>query len=201
MDLDAILQRGPSWCWSTNWPTPTRRAAAIPSAISTWRSCSGGHRRLHHRQYPAHRELERRRCADHTHPRSRDASGRGSRFADEIELVDPTSDDLLQRLREGKVYVKAQAERALAPFLLAGQSHGACANSRCAKRPSTSTATWSTICRRTPSAALGRPANASWCASANIRLAPSWCAAREDLRIASRPAGPRSMSRARGTWG
>ena len=27
-------------CWSTSWPTPTRPAAAIPSAISTSRSCS-----------------------------------------------------------------------------------------------------------------------------------------------------------------
>src|SRR6201996_3741720 len=41
--------------------------------------------------------------------------------ADEIELVDLTADDLLQRLREGKVYVKAQAERALGPFFSPGQ--------------------------------------------------------------------------------
>ncbi|MGA7674853.1 MAG: sensor histidine kinase KdpD [Rhizomicrobium sp.] len=40
--------------------------------------------------------------------------------ADEIELVDTTSDDLLQRLREGKVYVKAQAERALRHFFSPG---------------------------------------------------------------------------------
>jgi two-component system sensor histidine kinase KdpD len=40
--------------------------------------------------------------------------------ADEIELVDLTADDLLQRLREGKVYVKAQAERALSHFFSPG---------------------------------------------------------------------------------
>ena len=40
--------------------------------------------------------------------------------ADEIELVDTTADDLLQRLREGKVYVKAQAERALKHFFSPG---------------------------------------------------------------------------------
>ena len=40
--------------------------------------------------------------------------------ADEIELVDTTADDLLQRLKEGKVYVKAQAERALAHFFSPG---------------------------------------------------------------------------------
>jgi two-component system sensor histidine kinase KdpD len=36
--------------------------------------------------------------------------------ADAIELVDLTPDDLIQRLREGKVYVPKQAERALAHF-------------------------------------------------------------------------------------
>ena len=40
--------------------------------------------------------------------------------ADEIELVDTTAEDLLQRLREGKVYVKAQAERALRHFFSPG---------------------------------------------------------------------------------
>ena len=41
--------------------------------------------------------------------------------ADAIELVDLTPDDLIQRLKEGKVYVPKQAERALEHFLLAGQ--------------------------------------------------------------------------------
>ncbi len=36
--------------------------------------------------------------------------------ADAIELVDITPDDLIQRLREGKVYVPHQAERALQHF-------------------------------------------------------------------------------------
>src|SRR6201985_2488685 len=40
--------------------------------------------------------------------------------ADEIELVDLTAEDLLARLREGKVYVKAQAERALKHFFSPG---------------------------------------------------------------------------------
>jgi two-component system sensor histidine kinase KdpD len=40
--------------------------------------------------------------------------------ADEIELVDTTADDLLKRLGEGKVYVKAQAERALRHFFSPG---------------------------------------------------------------------------------
>ena len=40
--------------------------------------------------------------------------------ADEIELVDLTAEDLLARLREGKVYVKEQAERALKHFFSPG---------------------------------------------------------------------------------
>lgn len=40
--------------------------------------------------------------------------------ADEIELVDTTADDLLERLRQGKVYVKAQAERAIKHFFQPG---------------------------------------------------------------------------------
>src|SRR5205807_5896014 len=36
--------------------------------------------------------------------------------ADAVELVDLTPDDLIQRLKEGKVYVPQQAERALAHF-------------------------------------------------------------------------------------
>src|SRR5580698_3447776 len=40
--------------------------------------------------------------------------------ADEIELVDLTPDDLIQRLREGKVYVPQQAERAVAHYFQPG---------------------------------------------------------------------------------
>src|SRR5262245_26105694 len=40
--------------------------------------------------------------------------------AHEIELIDLTPDELLQRLREGKVYVPTQAERALANFFEKG---------------------------------------------------------------------------------
>src|SRR6202011_4252033 len=36
--------------------------------------------------------------------------------ADSVELVDLTPDDLIQRLKEGKVYVPKQAERALEHF-------------------------------------------------------------------------------------
>src|SRR6202007_3488912 len=40
--------------------------------------------------------------------------------ADEIELVDLTPDDLIQRLKEGKVYVPQQAERAVRHYFQPG---------------------------------------------------------------------------------
>src|SRR5205085_3316167 len=40
--------------------------------------------------------------------------------ADEIEIVDLTPEDLIQRLREGKVYVPHQAERALRHYFSPG---------------------------------------------------------------------------------
>ena len=40
--------------------------------------------------------------------------------ADEVKLVDMPPDDLLQRLREGRVYVAQQAERALQNFFRKG---------------------------------------------------------------------------------
>ena len=42
-----------------------------------------------------------------------------SRLASEIELIDLPPDDLIQRLRQGKVYMPEQAGRAIAQFLLA----------------------------------------------------------------------------------
>ncbi len=40
--------------------------------------------------------------------------------ADQVELIDLTPDDLIQRLRDGKVYVPAQAERALKNYFKPG---------------------------------------------------------------------------------
>ena len=40
--------------------------------------------------------------------------------ADEIELIDLTPNDLIQRLKDGKVYVPAQAERAVRHYFSPG---------------------------------------------------------------------------------
>ena len=91
--------------------------------------------------------------------------------ADAIELVDLTPDDLIQRLKEGKVYVPKQAERALEHYFSPGNltalrelalRRTARARRRAAARR---------ICRRTPSPGPGRRASASSSASARTRAA------------------------------
>ena len=66
--------------------------------------------------------------------------------ADEIELVDLPPEELLARLREGKVYLPEQA-RARRSTSSSAATCSRCASSRCAAPPSTSTRT----CRRTAS--------------------------------------------------
>ena len=92
--------------------------------------------------------------------------------ADDVEVVDLTPEDLIQRLKEGKVYVPQQAERAVRALLHARQSHGAARTGACAARRSASTSRWSTICARTRSPVLGRRASACWCVSMRNHPAP-----------------------------
>ena len=60
--------------------------------------------------------------------------------ADEVVLVDLPTDDLLRRLKEGKVYLPEQAERAVQNFFRKGNLM-ACASWRCAAPPTASTTT------------------------------------------------------------
>ena len=121
-DLDAALRARPArCCWSTSWRTPTPPGSGTPSAGRTWSSCSTP--------------------ASTSGPRSTSSTSRASTTsspqitgvrvretvpdavlerADEIELVDLPPDELLERLREGKVYVADQAERAAASFFRQG---------------------------------------------------------------------------------
>ena len=102
-------------------PTPTRRAAAIPSAISTSRSCSRRGIDVYTTVNIQHIESLNDVVAQITHVRVRETVP-DSVFdrADAIELIDLTPDDLIQRLKEGKVYVPKQAERALEHYFSPG---------------------------------------------------------------------------------
>jgi len=114
--------------------------------------------------------------------------------ADAIELIDLTPDDLIQRLKEGKVYVSRQAERALEHYF----------------SPGNLTALRELALRRTADrvdeqllnhmqanaiAGPGPPASASWSVSARIRARQASCATPSGWPIGCMRPGPRSASR------
>ena len=117
--------------------------------------------------------------------------------ADEIELVDLTPEDLLQRLKDGKVYVPTQAERAVRHYF----------------SPGNLTALRELALRRTAQRvdeqmvdymrghAIGGPWAAGErvlvCVKAGRRRRP-WCATRGGWPTGCARPGPRSMSRPRG---
>ena len=91
-----------------------RARLAPPEALAgRRRAARRRHRRLHDAQRPAPREPERRRRRHHRrHACARPCPTRSSTRPTRSMLVDSRADELLERLREGKVYVPEQAERA-----------------------------------------------------------------------------------------
>ena len=90
--------------------------------------------------------------------------------ADEVELIDLPPDDLLQRLREGKVYVPERVRVALDNFFRKGNLI-ALRELALRKTPSGSTRQWTAIARPRASPRHGRPANEFWWASARAATA------------------------------
>ena len=93
----------------------------------------------------------------------------------EIELVDLPTDELLQRLKEGKVYIPDQAARAVEKFFRKGNL-----TALREIQPARAADGWTTRCcaymQPNPSPVPGRPANGSWCASARTRWVSDWSA-------------------------
>ena len=83
--------------------------------------------------------------------------------ADEVELIDLPPDDLLQRFKEGKVYVPEQAQEAVRNFFRKGNliALRELALRRTADRVD---AQMRGTCGSTPSARSGRPPSACSCA-------------------------------------
>ena len=92
-------------------------------------------------------------------------------LADEIELVDLTPEDLIQRLHEGKVYVPSQAQRRGRAFLPARQSHCAPRARAAPHRPARGRPDGRRTCAAARSTDRGRPASACWSASAMTEAA------------------------------
>ena len=100
-----------------NWRIPTRRAAVIPNAVLDVEELLNRGINVYSTVNIQHIESLNDVVAQITGVRgARDGSRSGVRPADSVELVDLTPDDLIQRLKEGKVYVPKQAERALEHF-------------------------------------------------------------------------------------
>ena len=109
-----------SWRWSTSSPTTTRRAAAIPSAGWTSRSCWRPASTSGPPMNVQHVESLNDVVAQITHVRVRETVPDSVLDQAEIELIDLTPDELRERLHEGKVYVPEAAGRALDHYF----SHG-----------------------------------------------------------------------------
>ena len=107
--------------------------------------------------------------------------------ADEVEVVDLTPEDLIQRLKEGKVYVPQQAERAIRHYFQPGNLTALreLALRRTAQRVDEQMVTYM---RAHAIAGRGRRASACWSASTSIRTA---CAVvRYARRLADRLRAP-----------
>ena len=127
------------------------------------------HRRLHHRQHPAHREPERRRRADHARARARDRARLGPRPRRRRRAGRPHA-RRPDPAPEGRQGLRPQAGRAGArALLLAGQPDGAARAGAAPHGRAGRRAAARRRCRRAPSRARGRRASASWSASARIR--------------------------------
>ena len=114
--------------------------------------------------------------------------------AAEVELVDLSPDELLQRLREGKVYVPEQAQRAIQRFFRLGNLRP-CASCPCGGPQSASMSRCRPTCRPMPSRAHGRPASASWCVSAPARSRLAWFGRPAAWPTAATPSGWPSTSK------
>ena len=182
--------------WSTSSPTPTRPAAAIPSAIWTSRSCSSRGIDVYTTVNIQHIESLNDVVAQITAcARARDGAGldvrprrRHRAGRPHARRPDPAA--------QGRQGLRPQAGRARArALLLARQPDRAARAGACAAPPSASTSSCSPTCRPTPSRARGRRASASWSASARIRARPASCATPSGWPTACMRRGRRSTSR------
>ena len=116
MDLDAILARKPRLALVDELAPQQRAGQSPPEALA---GCRGTARRRYRRlfdgQHPASRSLNDV-VASFTKVRVRETVPDHVLEQAEIEIVDIPPDELIDRLREGKVYVPEEASRALGHF-------------------------------------------------------------------------------------
>ena len=117
MDIDAILARRPQLVLVDELAHTNAPGAATPSAIWMSRNSFNSGIDVYTTLNIQHIESLNDVVAQITHVRVRETVPDSILDrADAIELVDITPEDLIQRLRDGKVYIPQQAERALEHF-------------------------------------------------------------------------------------
>ena len=196
MDLDALLARRPQLALVDELAHTNAPGSRHPKRyLDVEELLERRHRRLHDGQHPARRKPERRRRPDHAHPGAGDGARFDHRRADDIELIDLTPDDLMQRLKEGKVYVPDQAERALNHYFSPGNLTALreLALRRTAQRVDEQLLTPYAGAR--DRAGPGRPASACSSASARIRKPPVSCATQSASQTGCTRPGRLSTSR------
>ena len=108
--------------------------------------------------------------------------------ADAVELVDLTPDDLIQRLKEGKVYVPKQAAARARALLLARQPDRRCASSRLRRTAErVDEQLLAEMQARAIQGPVGRGRARCWSASARTRARRRWCATPSASPIACTP--------------
>ena len=201
MDLDAILARRRNWFSSTSSRIPTLRAAGIPSATWMSRSCS----------VPASTSTPRSTSsmsrASTTWWRRSPASASARPCRIRSSTTPTRSRSSISRrktsssgLKEGKVYVPQQAERAIRHYFQPGNLTALreLALRRTAQRVDEQMVTYM---RAHAIAGRGRRASACWSASTSIRTAsPSCVTPAVSPTVCARP-GRRSTSRPRARRG
>ena len=139
----AVVRR---WRWSTSWPTAMRRVRATSAAIRTSRSLLDAGIDVYTTLNVQHLESLNDVVEQITGVRVREKVP--DAFLDrlrDIVLVDLPPRELIERLRQGKVYVPEQAQRCPQTPSSRRRTSRRCASSRCTPRPSASTP----ICART----------------------------------------------------
>ena len=96
--------------------------------------------------------------------------------ADDIEIIDLTPDDLIKRLKEGKVYFPDDRQARDRELFLARQSDGAARTGAAPHRPARRRAAADPHAGARHLRARGRPANGCSSASTSVRAARRWSA-------------------------
>ena len=191
------------WCWSTNWPTPTRPGSRHPKRYLDVQEILAQGIDVYTTLNIQHVESLNDVVAQITRVRVRETVPDSIiDRADDVEIIDLTPDDLIKRLHEGKVYLPDDREARDRELFLARQSDGAArtgaaphgpAGRRAAAEPHAGARHRRSLGGRRTGAGLRRRAAAR---------APRWSATPGGRPIGSARPGPRSMSRprARPAW-